>query len=239
MLRKHSNALQQFIKDAGLDEQRFRSKNEDIDGYKATRIYVGDSSLYFVIRTRYTGEAREFSLSLTQYQRAHPNPKYPYQGFGDWTSFAKATEMFTNWLKWHASDFLADQDEETSDQLLPDLWAAPNSLLTLESDPEFEANRPFSKSEQQRIAETLDMLANTLHTDQVVNEEQVAELRQRLDYLVESSNRLGRKDWLLTAAGTIMGFTLQAGLSSEAAVHVLKLAGAVLKWITNVPVLLP
>ena len=101
----------------------------------------------------------------------------------------------------------------------PDLWAElrrERELLAAASDEAIE-NTPFSVPEQEQIAGQIRDIKDYLIRTHALSEAQA----KRLDYLIDASGRVGRKDWFLMAASVILGYVVTAALSPAAAVHVL------------------
>jgi len=97
--------------------------------------------------------------------------------------------------------------EETS---APDLWAQietyaldlPDSARgKLDSGPILEADR-------KRIKLAVDMVRERAR-QRNLTEDQIKVIDDKLDYLVEASNRLTLKDWVNASVGTLMGMAMQ------------------------------
>ena len=240
MLRKYRNALLNLVRESNLDPQRFNPIEEVIDGYDAFRLQVGDSPLYFFMRTAFIDDARKFDCQFSNYVRDHPKPNYPSSGISQWySSFEKIEEDFKQWLDTAARKYLTDLAEEEEDRIVPDLWAELALPSGSSVDSQVIKNTPFSSDEQERIAETFNEFEKEIKSREILSEEQINLLHERVEYLVESSKRLGRKDWLAAAAGALIGFTFQAGLTSDTATQIIHLAGEALRWIAHTPLLLP
>jgi hypothetical protein len=96
----------------------------------------------------------------------------------------------------------------------PDLWAqlqGEAELLGAASDETVE-NTPFTPAEQEEIAGQLRELREYVRRTYSLSKSQTRFLEERLDYLPEASNRVGRKDWLLMAAGVMLTYFLEAAL---------------------------
>jgi hypothetical protein len=105
----------------------------------------------------------------------------------------------------------------------PDLWAqlqGSAELLGSVSDESIE-NTPFTAAEQEEIAEQLKELRDHVSLTYSLSEPQVRLLEEKLDNLAAAAGRVGRKDWLLMAAGVMLGYVLTAALPPEAAREVL------------------
>jgi len=105
----------------------------------------------------------------------------------------------------------------------PDLWARLQSesrLLGAVSDEAIE-NTPLSPSEQDEIAEQLRELRAYVRRVYLLSDSQMRLLEERLDYVAAAASRVGRKDWLLMAAGMMLSYVLEAALPPDAARDIL------------------
>jgi hypothetical protein len=122
-----------------------------------------------------------------------------------------------------------------------DLWAVLSGESTLVSAGSSATadNRPFTPAERSRVAQSLAEIRAFLISAHQVNEQSVRLIDERLKYLEEASERLGRKDWLNVAFSVIANIVVGAALAPEAARNVLNLAGTLLGWILGGTPILP
>ncbi|MCE5280366.1 MAG: hypothetical protein ABFD92_07990 [Planctomycetaceae bacterium] len=95
----------------------------------------------------------------------------------------------------------------------PDLWGQLEAFsLTIPLDTQLALNAvPLLERDKERIRAALDESrdrAKTAHLSQP----QLQVVYERLDYLVDSANRLTRKDWVMLALGVLATMALQAGI---------------------------
>ena len=105
----------------------------------------------------------------------------------------------------------------------PDLWAqlqGEAELLGAVFDEATE-NTPLTSAEQQAIAGQLRELRDYVSRTYSLSEAQTRLLEEKLDDLAAATGRVGRKDWLLMAAGLMLSYVLGAALPSEAARDIL------------------
>jgi hypothetical protein len=95
----------------------------------------------------------------------------------------------------------------------PDLWAALQPGLS--ELPSAVENSPFTPEERTLIEEQLRMVLGEVRRTHELTNEQVLALEEKVDYLVEASKRLGRRDWLGILMGELVGMMLQGALASE------------------------
>jgi hypothetical protein len=124
--------------------------------------------------------------------------------------------------------------------LTPDLWAetATRKTLVEESTAQDTENTPFSADEVKLIFDQLNELFNELLATGAIEQSKEDDLRRRLDYLAESSRRLGRKDWIMVAVATIQ-IILAFILSPEASHNLLNGLSSLIQELMNVRPLLP
>jgi hypothetical protein len=145
------------------------------------------------------------------------------QHASDW---AMQLNMFGNWLS-----YLRRETES------PDLWGAiSNEARILESAASSDtSNAPFSAQEKEYILTGLNEIKQYLLTAHKPDPELV---ESRLNYLAESSNHLGRKDWLNVLISVLVGIVISAALPPEATRDLFRFVGTVLRQILNSPLLL-
>ena len=105
----------------------------------------------------------------------------------------------------------------------PDLWAqlqGEAELLGAVSDEAID-NTPLTPAEQEEIAGQLKELRDYVSRTHSLSEAQSQLLEERLDYLAAAAKRVGRKDWLLMAAGVMLSYVLGAALPPHAASDIL------------------
>lgn len=93
----------------------------------------------------------------------------------------------------------ADYDE------IPDLWAAmsPGELPAAAEDA--TDNTPFTAAERAQIATRIGEVKRQARENPGLTAGQVAGIEQKLDDLVEASQRVGRKDWRVILYGMAFG----------------------------------
>jgi signal transduction histidine kinase len=105
----------------------------------------------------------------------------------------------------------------------PDLWdelRRQTELLSGSSDDSLE-NTPFTSDEQDDVAKQLNELREYWQGAYALTESQQADLDSKIDYLIDATTRLGRKDWLNACIGTVIGWVVVTALPPDASRHVL------------------
>ena len=119
----------------------------------------------------------------------------------------------------------------------PDLWAAISSEgRVLESAASADtSNIPFTAEEKAYILKGLLEVKEYLLNAHRLDPELV---ESRLSYLVESSERVGRKDWLNLLISVLVGIVISAALPPEVTRELFRFVGTVLSQIIRTPLLL-
>lgn len=124
--------------------------------------------------------------------------------------------------------------------LEPDLWELSQSdkklVVTQISDLD---NTGFTAEEQQRLASSIKELREFLLASATQTDTQRKFIEARLQHLEEASGRLGRKDWITLAMGTLTNIVVGVSLAPEAARELLRVAGALLGWVVGSVHLIP
>jgi hypothetical protein len=129
-------------------------------------------------------------------------PDWPYDAY----SWQAATTRVSTWLQ-----------EVKRDLETPDLWAELRRevhLLGVGSN-EVTENTLFTQDEQKQIAAQLQGLAKHVSDASRLSEAQMQILNEKIDYLIDGSRRLGRKDWLNTFIGVTLGYLLSTALPPD------------------------
>jgi hypothetical protein len=118
----------------------------------------------------------------------------------------------------------------------PDLWGAisqeSNLIDSATSDTD---NTPFTADEKTYILSGLNEIKQHLLTAHKLDPELV---EGRINYLIESSERLGRKDWKNLLLATLVSIIVAAALPSDAVRELFRFVGTVLRQILNSPLVL-
>jgi hypothetical protein len=243
ILKKHRNALLELIRAAKLDPQAFRPTEEATEKGEVFRLEFSGSPHYFVLSARLENERRLFFYKCSTFTISYPNPQIGEESAQYWQSwkgtFVNPIEIaFKAWLSM-INKYLKYLAEEEEDSMIPDLWSGINWASSNTTNIQTLQNTPFSSAEQARITESLSELEREVREQGFLSEEQLNLLHEQVKYLVDASKRLGRKDWIIAAAGALMSYTLQVGLTSEHAIQLLRMVGTALKWIAHSPLYLP
>jgi len=97
-----------------------------------------------------------------------------------------------------------------------------------DSDPN---NTPFTTIELERIASSLEGIRSVMGKRTDITHEKLDFISRKLDEMQAAAERLGRKDWMNLAIGTLTSIIVTAALESSAAKALLQAASAALSWV--------
>lgn len=187
---------------SGLDPADF-----GIGGFISDRVVHKPAGSAFWYQP-YTPPGRGSLFSAGGRKTGEPVPPRPHFKFKfrvtdgpscEWTPCASTDELWrhiTNWLG------EIKYVSETSDPWA-DLGAARQ--LVTETDEREIANVPFSAEERAAIAVRIDSVKAQVRDNPELTAEQISGIEEKLDELVEASNRVGKKDWRVMLYGTAFG----------------------------------
>lgn len=236
MRKKTRNRLFEVLRRVETDPRIFDVSETLVDSWECFTLSLASGAHYFVLKERFYGGTWQFAGRYTSFIVDYPEPRFVENLSGVTVNVDQIISIFEAWIP-HIRKYFSYLEELAEERDTPDLWAELSSGKP--TDTVILPNTLFTLVEQTKIEDTLNQFEKEIETRGILTEQQTKLLHEQVEYLVESSKRLGRKDWLAAAAGSLIGFTLQAGLTSEVATQVLHLAGEALRWIAHTPLLLP
>ncbi|MEK6300985.1 MAG: hypothetical protein AABO41_09715 [Acidobacteriota bacterium] len=96
---------------------------------------------------------------------------------------------------------------------------------------ESTANHPFTSSEVERIRTSLEPVHDAIRQRGDITPEQVDYISRKLDEIVDAASRVGRKDWVNIAIGTLTNVVVGAAVGSDAAKFLFQTMGQALSWL--------
>jgi len=140
--------------------------------------------------------------------------KYTGQSvFGDWPPFPYVKYSWGGVMT-SLSVWLSDvkHDIET-----PDLWAEIQSEADLldAAYREDTDNTPFSTQEKEEINKRLHEFAKYAEVTYSLSEAQTTDLTAKINYLIDATSHLGRKDWLIILIGVLATVILSVALPPD------------------------
>lgn len=213
LLRSQKNEVFMVIKKGGLEPSDFQWS--EVDNGNGLRLTHTPTDSYFI-----------FDISNGWWKgRYFPSQSKAAEDFfgHTHTSWPIVLENFESWLSVVRREYAE-----------PDLWAASQQekKLIAEKIDDLE-NSPFSETEQSRIAIAVNELREFLIFNAKHSDSQVQFVTTRLQHLEEASHRLGRKDWITLAMGTLTNIVVGAALAPDAARELLRTAGSLFGWVVG------
>ena len=204
--KRERNRLYQIIEEANFDPGEFDLENQDGE---ATLSHNSGSRFEYLTRRR-DQKLIELGLGEIEYEYrfsvVEGNSKT-----GDSSSIDFISKFYIpEWLKEiRLTVGVADYWDEMKHkrQLLAEVQAGSD-------------NTPFALAEQRQIAAQLQEIRKQVKEQFELTGGQIARLDERLDEAAKASERMGRKDWLLLFAGTILSLILTDILTPAVAEHV-------------------
>jgi hypothetical protein len=128
---------------------------------------------------------------------------------------------------WNAvmNEFRAWLERAEREWNAPDLWAGVMTERELAgatgpAGPSDETS--FTEDERALIADQLQEIRELIVTRAELNEAQIEQLDERLDYVQNASSRLTRRDWANIFVSSILSFAIEHALGSEVVSEVLR-----------------
>jgi len=131
--------------------------------------------------------------------------------------------------------FLQWLSEAEREMTTPDPWkalAGVAQMADLNISPD-TTNTQFTFGETQQISKSLNDIRSVLAEHVSDSAEQIALINRELDSLLESSQRMGRKDWFNLAIGTLINIATAVALSPDATKQVFQILKASLTGIVH------
>jgi hypothetical protein len=137
--------------------------------------------------------------------------------------------------------YLADQKTLAEDAADSDLWSEFASGYGDRVESSHLTNTPFTDAERERIETSLGQFMTQVLELGVLTHDQLALLNGKVDQLIQNAKSpwMGRREWLGTFAGSLVGFIVQEALGSGPARRLLQLAGEAIGWVSQHPIFLP
>ena len=220
LLRSQKNQAYAAIKQAGLEPSDFEWALVS----DSWRLVHRPTNYYFIFGTENGINGLRWRVSFFPSQSM---AKETFGGF--YKEWEEAFGVFKTW-----TSILGREHAE------PDYWdvSKQEKKLIAEKIDDLE-NSTFSFAETQRISSAINELREHLITSGAHSESQIEFMTTRLQHLEDASHRLGRKDWVTLAMGTLTNIVVGAALAPEAARELLRTAGALLGWTVGSIHLLP
>jgi hypothetical protein len=92
-------------------------------------------------------------------------------------------------------------------------------------------NTPFTPPELAKIKDSVEQIKRIMSERSDVSASQLDFIARKLDDMREASERMGRKDWMNLAVGTMTSVIVTAAITPDVAKAFLQAAGVALSWL--------
>jgi len=223
LLQTQRNEVFEAVNAKGLDPRSFEWTQWSSKFKRGAQVSIlrhNPSGLYFRFDFSNEGHWCEFSPGAQSPSEAHPS-----------NTWFKQMDHVGSWLKYLRREIQA-----------PDLWATlagGSTLSAVAASAQPGENSPFSPPELKRIEGSLAEIRAAVIASHDISGDVLERIDANLTYLLESAERLGRKDWLNVAVSVVVNIIVTAAVPPETARHILTVAGSVLTWVLGGSPLLP
>lgn len=210
LMKSHSALVFQAVKDAGFDPSEFKWE-ECVSAWEDAmipRLVHIQSDFYFEFDRHKEG------VRVSRRSPGHELEK-DATGGSDWATQYK---FFTEWLQYLRREVEA-----------PDPWSSISDGRVIADQASSDTdNSPFTQPEKEYIVGGLEEVKEFLVTSHQLTGERLAFIELRLGYLVEASDRVGRKDWKNLFLAVLFSIILYLSLPQSAAGELFRLSKAAL-----------
>jgi hypothetical protein len=130
-------------------------------------------------------------------------------GYGISMTVGGADFRFRSTLAWeqllgNLPDWVAEIEYNLT---TPDLWEELKQVpeIVAAAQAEDASDAPFSAEERAAISGRIEEIKQQARQNPELTAEQISGIEQNLDYLVEASEHVRKKDWLMTIPGVVLG----------------------------------
>ncbi|KAB2823080.1 hypothetical protein [Aliivibrio finisterrensis] len=206
MLKKHKNGFIEIIEQSGFQVNQFRAVEKEVDEFPGFILQFVNSPLAFLTRTN---SSDYFEHDYRYVEFAPSYPKSDYMPRDRWCSVEEVYDGFKDWLVKHVENYLEEID-------VPDLWSQIDRQNLFVDDPLINRNnKSFDKAEKERVALAIEHFKKLLELEFQPTVEQLEVINDRLNYLVESADRLNKVDWQSVAISTLMSISIALSLDTQ------------------------
>lgn len=193
ILKKHTNELLKVIIEQGKDVNNFELyKHENSLFGEFIEINYKNSPMSFWVLLADTEDFDLFNIRYTKFL-----PKYPEQGFTTRYNLNEVKDIFKGWIDSSLNKYIENLTET-------DYWEIiRNNPLKIESI-DFTKNVPFQIEEREQLKLGLEEIKVLLSQNFELTAQQLEFANNRIDYLIDATNRLNKTDWKGIAISTIV-----------------------------------
>jgi hypothetical protein len=215
LLRSQANEVFQMVRDAGLDPTEFAWEVKD----SSPQLTHKPSGFYFRLNLdKNDGKYRgQYSPG-----RSRPDALSPSA-----SSLSGLMPYVTDWIENLAREFA-----------VPDFWEAAAEQKALARAAEASENEPFTAAERELIGKQVRELSAYVRATGAYTDGEIRSLNSKLDYLVDSANRMGKKDWINSSIGVLFTIAWGMAMAPDVTKEMFRMAGVLFHALLNQPPLL-
>ncbi|HEX2628410.1 MAG TPA: hypothetical protein VHM26_05350, partial [Chitinophagaceae bacterium] len=210
MRKVYKNDIYRIITEVvKFDPTKFILTDSTDSGHPVSTIAVRNSEMNFIFRNA-KNSWEHFDVRFTRFSPNNEMSAWTPSSAGSYIDYQEAAKIFTQWLSSHAKNFIEEQD-------LTDNWINfqfETNIFEL-TQIRFDDNSHFNIDESSRISNSIDGLRQLIIEKFNPNNEQLEFINQRLDYLIESTNRLGKFDWTSTMISIMISIAINMGFDTQ------------------------
>jgi hypothetical protein len=209
MFKIDKNELLAFL-GSKIDIGKFDLKEEDLSNgnkYSSAITMAVKNHSYFFCKVFAKNQRRTFDFESSVFAPSFPSSKFE-SGYGE--NMQQIKERLTIWLEYHLNFFFEEL-------IAPDLfneYQNQQKLLNFE-DIVFEETELFSIVEKKLIKERFDSVKVLIIDHYNPNSDQLKFIEERLNYLVDASDRLNKYDWKGLLVSTIFSIAINLTVDTE------------------------
>lgn len=124
---------------------------------------------------------------------------------------------------------------------MPDLWASISSgqSSVMQATATASENTPFTDPERTQVAIFLEDIRTYIQTNAGLSPDKFNIVVEKLTYLEQAADRMGRKDWLNLFLGVLVSLTVQVGMEKSVFQNLLSVADQLFSQFLQHIILLP
>jgi hypothetical protein len=207
MRKIYRNELHRIIQqELGYDPALFTLKEIAGGDTPTIEISVRDTPLRFIIRNASN------SWDLFDYRTTRYRPDWALTNWyptNAHLNFDQMKEHFVKWMREHPRRYFEDQESTDSWRDWDLNRTVFDAIDTSSSD-----NSDFNMEQAAAIERTLNDFRVEVIEKLGLQETEIHKLNESIDYLIEASSRVGRKDWIMLAVSSVLGIAVTLSLDT-------------------------
>ncbi|MDY7396942.1 hypothetical protein UMM65_16975 [Aureibaculum sp. 2210JD6-5] len=204
---KYKNELYQIIRENHIEPEDFELSEKKKDGLPAVILKHKKSPFKFIVRNS-TSNYELFDFQYTEYGSDFAlSPIFPNDEF---TEFDIVANEFEEWLNTTLSEYLNDQNDI-------DLWSQLkyNTKSLDINSIDFDNKEEFLIEEKKQVKLAINELKLLINHRFNISESEREIVSDRLDYLINATERLNKYDWKSLVISTLISISVALSFDTE------------------------